>query len=266
MAISGDGRWWFLLNVSADVRHQLGANEDLGPAHEDLRGTAIAGCILTDAELDHTSGLLQLREGCHFSIMTTSLVRRWLNDYFPVESMLSSFSDRPWTELPLDTPSHLVLADGSPTCLVVTAFETGRDVPRYVSENVADAVGSVVGLEVQDTTTGGKLVYAPGIPTIDERLQQASAGADLLLVDGTFWSDDEPQRFGITSRTSREMGHLPVSGRYGTLQWLGGLAEPRRVYIHLNNTNPILNEMSSEHADVVKRGIYVGMDGDEFEI
>ncbi|MDC0936743.1 pyrroloquinoline quinone biosynthesis protein PqqB [Pirellulales bacterium] len=265
-AVSADGRHWFLLNVSADVRQQLLAFDDLGPAPPAVRGTPITGCLLTDAEIDHASGLLQLREGCEISVYSTPLVRRWLNKFFPIEPIVSVFSQRPWFELPLEESLPLALPDGTPTGLEVTAFETGRDVPRFVSEEAAEAIGSVVGLEIRDRATGGKFVYAPGVPAIDKRFEQAVSGARLLLMDGSFWSDDEPVQVGIVGRTSRQMGHLPVGDPQGSLAWLAELPVRDRVYVHINNSNPMLDENGPEHARVRECGVRVGVDGDEFVV
>ncbi len=266
VAISADGRCWFLLNVSADVRQQLARYQELSPAADCERGTPLAGCILTDAELDHTSGLLQLREGCVLSIYSTPLVRRWLVECFPLGPILSSFAERPWMELTLGKPMQPVLPDGSAAGFEVTPFETGRDVPRYVAEDPTQAEGSVVGLMIRDLTTGGRMVYAPGVPAIDDRLREEVVDCDLLLMDGSFWSNDEPKKFGITNRTSFEMGHLPVSGLAGSLAWMKTLPIKNSVYVHLNNTNPLLDTRSLEYAEVIAAGIRVGSDGEQFTI
>lgn len=266
VAITADGQNWFLLNVSADVRAQLAATRDLWPPAGTRRGTKIAGCILTDAEIDHTSGLLQLREGCVFGIFSTPVVRFWLNRYLPIGTILASFADRTWTDLPLDSEFDLPLTDGTPSGLRLRAFELGRDVPRFVPESAADAQGAVIGLAIEDLASGGKLVYAPGVPTIGHSLRAAAEGADCLLVDGTFWSDDEPMRMGITNSTARNMGHVPVAGADGTLAWLSTLLTRHRVYVHMNNTNPILNDAGPECREVNDSGVRVGADGDEFEI
>src|SRR5207249_1529222 len=113
VAISADARTWFLLNVSPDVRQQILAFPSLGPPEGLHRGQSIAGCVLTDAELDHTAGLLQLREGNAFSIFSTSLVRRWLNRYLPLEPLLASFARPSWVDLPLDQPLQLTGPDGT---------------------------------------------------------------------------------------------------------------------------------------------------------
>lgn len=266
VAVSADGRSWFLLNVSADVREQLAACPELWPPTVNQRGTPVAGCILTDAEIDHTSGLLQLREGCAFRIFSTPIVRRWLSQYLPIGPILAPFADRPWSDLPLEETIKLLLPNGAPSGLRLRAFELARDVPRFVPENAADAIGAVVGLELEDSSSGGRLVYAPGVPAIGDTLRTAAARADCLLIDGTFWSDDEPALMGITASTARQMGHLPVCGAAGSLAWLSALSARHRAYIHINNTNPMLDEAGPEHREVIAQGVHVAQDGDSFEI
>lgn len=257
---------WFLLNVSADVRVQLAASSRLWPPAGARRGTTIAGCILTDGEIDHTSGLLQLREGCVFGVFSTPVVRRWLHSYFPIAPILASFAERTWTDLPLEAAFELPLADGAPSGLRLRAFELGHDPPRFVPGTAGDFCGAVVGLEIEDATGGGKLIYAPGIPAISPSLRAAAEACDCLLVDGTFWSDDEPLQMRIASSTARKMGHVPVAGADGTLAWLSSLPARHRVYVHINNTNPMLNDAGLERREVNDRGVRVGEDGDEFEI
>jgi pyrroloquinoline quinone biosynthesis protein B len=263
--VTADGRSWFLLNVSADVREQLVACRDLWPPAGSRRGTPIAGCVLTDAEIDHTSGLLQLREGSTFGIYSTPVVRRWLSEYLPVGPVLSAFADRPWTELSLEEACELRLPTGAPAGLRLRVFELGSDAPRFVPES-AGAAGAVIGLEIEEPSRGGKLIYAPGVAAISARLRKAAAAADCLLIDGTFWSDDEPSLTGIGNSTARETGHVPVGGPGGSLDWLAGLAARHKVYVHINNTNPMLNEAGLEYRAVTRRGVRVGQDGDEFEI
>lgn len=265
-AVTADGQHWFLLNVSADVRMQLAACADLWPPAGAPRGTTIAGCVLTDAEIDHASGLLQLREGCEFGIFSTPTVRRWLHQYLPIGPILAPFARRTWTDLSLDAVLELPLPGGEPSGLRVRAFELGRDTPRFVPENPADAIGSIIGLEIEDTLHGGKLVYAPGVPDIGESLRQAVQGADCLLLDGTFWTDDEPSRMGFSRSTATAMGHVPVSGAAGSLAWLAGLPVRHRVYVHINNTNPLLQERGPERREVEQSGVVVGEDGAVFDI
>lgn len=266
VAITADGRNWFLLNVSADVRAQLAASNDLWPPSKARRGTPLAGCILTDAEIDHASGLLQLREGCTFGIFATPIVLHWLHQYLPIGPILAPFADRSWYDLPLNAEIDLPFAGGAPSGLRLRAFELGRDVPRFVPADCEVAQGAVIGLEIIDVATGGKLVYAPGVPAINTALRTAAGRADCLLIDGTFWSDDEPAQVGIATSTARDMGHVPVAGAGGTLEWLANQSARHRVYVHINNTNPMLNDSGPECREVENAGVCVGADGDEIEI
>jgi len=284
LATSADGKHWFLLNVSPDVRQQIAAFPPLGPPPQTARGTGIAGCILTDAELDHTAGLLLLREGTSLSITCTPLVRRWLEQYLGIQRVLSAFVDLCWTELTFDRPAPLLLADGSESGLVIRTFAVDPHVPKFVrprdetfsdKSGVSDSTdppdtpaeqGSVVGLHVEDARTGGRLVYAPCVASLGEPLRQAADGADCLLLDGTFWSDDEPQRVGFTERTARQMGHLPVDGPTGSLPWLSDLPIRERAYVHINNTNPMLRRGSPQQQQVASHGIRIASDGDLFEL
>jgi len=270
VAVSADGDAWFLLNVSPDIRQQILAFPALTrPAgsvsdRSEQRHTAIAGCLLTDAELDHTAGLLALRERTTPDIFSTATVRRWLNRHVPLEPILSVFSKPTWREVPLDAVLELPLPDGALSGLQVRAFEVDRHVPRFVTEaNAAAAVGSVIGLEITDTNTGGRLVYAPCLASLDSAIMDVARAADCLLIDGTFWDDDEPIHRGIGSRGARSLGHFPVSA---SLDWLSELQVRHRVYIHINNTNPMLDERGPVHRLVVDRGVRVGSDGDGFDL
>lgn len=254
------------MNASADIRLQILNFPDLGPAEGESRGTAIAGCVLTDAEIDHTSGLWMLREGCVFSIYSTPIVRRWLNEYIPIEPVLAHFAERPWRELALGAAAELSGADGEPTGLTVRAFSQDPHCPRFVNEDPEGVEGSVVGLVIEDAATGGRMVYAPGVASINPSLRSAVDGADALFIDGTFWDNEEMIRLGLGEKTGEDMGHLPVGGPEGTLAWLAGLPVRDRIFVHINNTNPMLNRTSPQAAKVERSGIRIGMDGDEFEV
>ena len=262
LAISADGRNWVLLNVSPDIRQQILAFPPLGPPAGKQRGQGIKGCVLTDVEIDHTAGLLMLREGEPFFVLSTPLARRWLNRYLPLEPLLANFAGLRWRDLSLDHPSEI------PECsLLVQPFEVERHVPRFVTEDSAAADGSVIGLVIQDLKTGSKLLYAPCVGSLNEPLLSLAREADAIFLDGTFWSDDEPLRF--SKRTALQMGHVPVGGAQGSLTWLGGFptGRPRhRVYIHINNTNPMLNEDGPEFRLVEESGVRVGADGDMFDL
>jgi pyrroloquinoline quinone biosynthesis protein B len=193
-----------------------------------------------------------------------------LNRYFPVEPLLAHFARPAWVDLPLDDP--LLLPPCRAGCkpatrhegLLLRAFALGPHVPRFAADGPGEEPGSVVGLLVHDVRTGGKLVYAPCVSTLSEPLTGAAKEADAILLDGTFWSDGEPLTVG--RRSALDMGHVPVSGPHGSLAWLADLPVRHRVYIHINNTNPMLNEHSSEYRLVADAGVGVGADGDGFDL
>jgi pyrroloquinoline quinone biosynthesis protein B len=266
LAISGDGQNWYLLNVSPDVRQQMLDFPELAPRFEQQRGTSLAGAILTDSEIDHTTGLLLLREGCELPVYSTQCVREWLTEHYPIRSILANFAPRDWRTLQLRHSVELKNAAGTGSGLSVRPFEVDRHVPRFVPAENEDAVGSVIALEIDDARTGGKLVYAPCVATINDDLRRAAEGADAVFVDGTFWDDEEPIGLGIGERTARQMGHLPVSGPDGTLAWLETLSGKVRYYVHMNNTNPMLRRSSDQHQTVTRAGVHVAEDGDSIEV
>jgi pyrroloquinoline quinone biosynthesis protein B len=266
VAVSADGRAWFLLNVSPDVRQQILAFAALGPTNGESRGSSIAGCVLTDAELDHTSGLLLLREGGPFRIHCTETVQRWLTSFLPIALILASFAKPTWNILVPDAAVELRLPSGAASGLRLRALEVDRHVPRFVREETGAAAASVIALEVEDSRSGGRLLYAPCVTSLGPELRRSADTADVILLDGTFWDDDEPLRCGIGSRTARAMGHLPVNGPDGSLTWLSERKAFQRGYIHINNTNPMLNETGPEHRLVTEHGVRVGADGDSFEL
>jgi len=260
-AVSADGQHWFLLNVSPDIRQQIFSFDALGPADGQLRGTGIVGCVLTDAEIDHTTGLLFLREGGEFETFSTPLVRKMVNQKFSIEHVLGQFVPRTWSELTVGTAGELA---GSG--LKLRAFEMPGHLPRFAREDFPDARGSVVGLEIEDARTGGRFVYAPCVGEWTVEFEEAASGADAVMMDGTFWSDDELIRMGIGTQTAMAMGHVPVGGPNGTLERLAALPAAHKIYIHINNTNPMVDEESSEFARVADSGVRVGADGDEIEL
>lgn len=264
VAVSADGRVWFLLNVSPDVRQQVQAFPALGPGPGQARGTAVGGCVLTDAELDHVAGLLLLREGGQFPVVSTAAVRAWLHQDFPVGPVLASFCERPWTEMAPDVPFELCSPQAGPSGLWVRAFEVSRHGPRYVRAGPAERPGAAVGLVIAGAGCG-KLVYAPCVPG-PGAWADAARGADAVLLDGTFWDDDELVRLGAGRRTARQMGHWPVGGPDGSLAWLADQPARWRVYVHVNNTNPMLSAFSPEWRQVEEAGARTAADGDVFHL
>lgn len=266
IAISSDGKDWFLLNVSPDVREQIHAFAPLTPPGDSLRGTGIAGCVLTDAEIDHVSGLILLREGTPFQMYSTPIVRRWLTDAFPIEPMLSAFYPRPWDELVFGESVNLQSANGTQSTLWVEPINLSPHPPIYVGDYNGDAAGSVIALMVEDRATGGKMLYAPGVESITAQLDEAARKADFVLFDGTFWSLMEMVDLSLSERNALDMGHMPIHGEGGSLQWLSELPSKTKAFIHINNTNPILNSSTPEYEAIETAGIAIARDGEEYEV
>jgi pyrroloquinoline quinone biosynthesis protein B len=257
VAVSSDGSHWFLLNASPDVREQLARLPSDG-ASAAIRHVPIEGIVLTDAELDHSLGIVLLREAKYLPLYATEAIRSVLECDSRILPVARAFADMPCTDMPLDTPLELVRRDGVPSGLSVEAFCVPADPPRFASSAPA---GHTVGLEVREVATGRRCMFLPGCGGLSPALLDRLAGADVLLFDGTFWNDDEPIRLSISTRTAREMDHLPISGPGGSLEQLTALPCRHRLYTHINNTNPILIEGSPERAQVVSAGLGVGYDG-----
>jgi pyrroloquinoline quinone biosynthesis protein B len=254
---AGDGPW-YLVNASPDLRQQL---ELLGPGRADgVRAPPIAGVLLTDAEIDHTAGLLLLRESAApVRVYGDAGVGRALTDGFPVLTMLARFCGAEWQAL--EAGREQPLDDSG---LTVEPFAAGGDAPRYLGDPDSELEAS--GLVFRDGATGAVVTYVPGLARLDDRVVARLAASDLALVDGTFWRDDELPRLGISQRRAHDMGHTPLSGPGGTLEVLAGLERPRKALVHINNTNPILLEDSAEREEVVRAGVEVAYDGLEVEL
>jgi pyrroloquinoline quinone biosynthesis protein B len=260
-AVSVDGERWFLLNASPDVRDQLDCLP--GPIPMGVRHAAVEGIVLTDAELDHTLGIVLLREARHLQLYATPAVRAILEQDSRLLPVTQAFARVEVAELGLELPLPLRYRDGEPSGVTVQAFQVPAGPPRFARQ---DAVGHTVGLILEDENTGGKCAFVPGCGNLDQGLLDRLAETDLVLFDGTFWTDDELISLGIGDRRAREMDHQPVSGQDGTLPRLTRLARPRKVYTHINNTNPMLLEGSPERATVERAGVEVGADGMSFTI
>lgn len=260
-AVSADGQRWFLLNASPDVRDQLRHLDGRPP--DALRHVPVEGIVPTDAELDHTLGIALLREGRRLALYATRAVLEVLNHDSRIVPVTFAFARVAEHELALDAPVELRYHDGGGSGLLVTPFAVPGDPPRFARR---DLPGHTVGLLVTDRATGGTLAFVPGCGGLDPALAARLAPADLLLFDGTFWADDEMIRLGLSERTARQMDHLPVSGAGGSLAVLRRLPCARKVYTHINNSNPMLVEDSPERAAVMEAGIQVGDDGMRFRL
>jgi pyrroloquinoline quinone biosynthesis protein B len=258
LAIRGDQGPWFLVNASPDARQQL---EALTPRQVDaVRAPPIAGVLLTDAEIDHTAGLLLLRESqAPVRVFGDDGVELALRDGYPVLAILERYCGAEWQTL---EPERARRLEGS--SLTVEPFEVGGDAPRYLSGS--DVELQATGFVFRDHASDAVVAYAPGLARLDDDVLARFASSDLALVDGTFWRDDELARLGISTRSAREMGHVPLSGPGGTLEALARLRRPRKVLVHINNTNPVLLEDSPEREAVLRAGVEVAYDGLEIAL
>jgi pyrroloquinoline quinone biosynthesis protein B len=263
-AVSGNERDWFLINAPPDVRAHLESFAALTPRGS-VRSTPIAGVLLTSADLDNVLGLMTLREGPPLAIHATGGIRQALESGLALSALLKEYAGASWLEPPASR-SPLRTRDGAPGGLDYEAFFVDRHPPRYLGSRGANAREDRVGYEITDSATRARLVVLPGFSFLDAPLCDRIAGCDLLLLDGTFWSDDELQRQAAGARTAAQMGHLPVGGAGGSLTLIPRLKARRTIYVHVNNTNPMLNEDSAEHAAVRAAGAEVGYDGLDIEL
>jgi pyrroloquinoline quinone biosynthesis protein B len=270
LAVSADGERWILLNASPDVGPQLAAHRALWPRGG--RDTPLCAVVLTDAEIDHTLGLVLLRENAaRLPVYAPAGVIALLEDAWPLFPVLSSYAGVDARRLPDDGHS-VALADhvGAPLGLSTGAVAVARRSPRFAAAQTGAARGSpdavAVGLRLVDERTGGVLAYIPTAGAVDAAVRQVAHDADLLLFDGTFWSDDELRRAGVNAPTAREMGHVPVGGPGGSAELLPRLGAKRTLLIHVNNTNPLLHATGPERAALARTGIGVAEDGMAFEL
>jgi pyrroloquinoline quinone biosynthesis protein B len=257
VAISSDGRRWFLLNASPDVREQLERLPSDG-APRSTRHVPLEGVVLTDAEIDHSLGIVLLREANCLPVYATSAVQAILEHDSRILPVARAFADVPCTELPIDGPVALTCRDGASSGLAVEAFIVPGTAPRFAPNATP---GHTVGLLVHEPASGRLCAFVPGCGALTPSLLERLARADILLFDGTFWNDEEPLASGIGTRTAREMDHLPIAGGDGSLEHLTALPCRYRVYTHINNANAVLLERSAERAAVTRAGLVVGYDG-----
>jgi pyrroloquinoline quinone biosynthesis protein B len=263
VAVSADGVRWFLINASPDIRTQIEAFEPLQP-RSGTRGSGIHGVLLTTADLDHTLGLFVLREGQSLPIHSTAATREALTEGLTVAPVMQHFCGTHWLE-PSDSLQPLCDRDCRPSGLSYAAFSVPGKPPRY-RPLASRSPGDAVGYRIVDEGTGGVLVVAPDVGGWNEPLRQQARTCGALLIDGTFWMDDDMPAAGVGTARAGQMAHWPLSGAGGTLSELASVSARRLILIHINNTNPILLEDSPERRAVETAGITVGWDGLEFSL
>lgn len=261
---SGSDTEWALVNASPDVLAQLRANPVLQPGRN-IRDSAICGIVLVDGQVDHTTGLYMLREASRpWQLWCTDGAHADLTRGNPILHVLSHYCGIERNRIGIEGEEFAV--NGVPGVRWRALPVASKPAP-YSPSRERPQPGDNIALELIDDVTGCSALYAPGLGEIDERVWKAMQAARCVLVDGTFWTDDEMIQLGISRKRARDIGHLPQSGAGGMLEWLGRLGpQTRRVLIHINNTNPILDEDSAERAELNRRGVEVAFDGMEIEL
>lgn len=263
ITISANGEDWVLFNASPDIRAQLESFPALQPGRS-IRDTAIRAILLVDAQIDHTTGLLMLREHtAPWDIYCTRAVHEDMTSGYPIFNILGHFRGVNWHEVTTDQSSFAIPGlEG----LIFTAVPLKSEAPPYSPHRHNTVPGDNIGVRVESSVTGRNLFYAPGLGALESHVLPYMENADCLLVDGTLWTDNEMISAGISDKHGSEMGHLDQSGKGGIVEILSGLSKPRKILIHINNTNPILDEESPERMALSEAGIEVSHDGMEIEL
>lgn len=265
IAVSDNGSDWLLINASPDILAQIRATPALQPGRS-IRDTGIVAVMLMDAQIDHVTGLLMLREGKPLPLYCTTSVWEDISTGLPLTKVLSHYCSVNQQALPADPDNPQPIQVPGIANIRFTALPLKSKAPPYSPKRNAPQPGDNVGLLIENTVNGKKLFYAPGLGEIEAHILDAMREADCVLVDGTLWTDDEMIRMGLTKKTSADMGHLPQSGSGGMIEVLDALGTPRKILIHINNSNPILNERSDEAAILKRHEIEVAYDGMEINL
>ena len=271
VAISADSKSWFLLGASPDLRAQIESAPELHPRAEGntTRHSPIAGAVFLNADVDHTCGLLLLRELQPLNAYATESIRRILAQDNTMFRMLQRVPHQlAWTTFTPGTAFRLLDPSANDSGIRCHALSLATHFPSYVSEHrraELDPCEASLGLIVESPSRK-RLAYMPAVPQITDQLLKEFDSADVLLFDGTFWSDDELIRLHGSTQTAQQMGHVPVSSSTGSLAQLAELKRPRKIYVHINNTNPMLNEVSPEYRQVLDAGWEIAEDGWQFDL
>ncbi|MGZ8917948.1 MAG: pyrroloquinoline quinone biosynthesis protein PqqB [Methylobacter sp.] len=262
IAVSTDNKNWLLFNTSPDIRAQLEAFPAIQPK-EGVRDTGIKAIMLIDSQIDHTTGLLMLREGKPLDVYCTDMVKRDLTTGFPLFKMLEDYCTVNHHTIPVDGSSFTI--PGIDDLRFYTQALKSK-APPYSPHRYDPHEGDNIGVIIEQISTAKKVFYSPGLGEIEPHVMAAMQTVDCLMVDGTFWTDDEMCTQNISSKKAREIGHLPQSGKGGMIEVLSGVEKARKILIHINNTNPILDEDSEQRKLIEAAGIEVAYDGLEINL
>jgi pyrroloquinoline quinone biosynthesis protein B len=266
VCVSADARDWFLINASPEILHQIECFDGLHPRRP--RDTPIQAVFLTNGDLDHCLGLLSLRENQPIVVYATDCVRRGFTEGNVLYRTLQRIPRQvTWKTLKLGVEEPVVRANGLPSGLTVKAMAIPGKPPVHLEKLVSPADPEMnVGLIFRQVTNGRTLAYLSAVGRITQSVYDTLEGADCVFFDGTFWSSDELSAQGFLEKSAEELAHWPIGGQNGTLAALSNHAAPRRVFIHINNTNPILREHFPERRRVEAAGWEVAFDGMEIAL
>jgi len=265
VAVSADGERWFLLNASPEIRTQIESCPALHPRGP--RHSPIAAILLTNGDLDHCLGLLSLRESHPLVIYATERVRRGFTEGNVLYRTLQRFPEQvTWRTLDAEKETELSGLDGQASGLTVTAVPAPGKPPVHLESSAAPDSGENIGVVIHERRSGKRLAYFSAAAAITPAMRAAFEAADCVFFDGTFWTSDELIALGLGDKRAEQMAHLPVGGEGGSLQALAGVHAPKRIYIHINNTNPLLRPHSPERKQVEAGGWEIACDGMEVNL
>ncbi|AWB57204.1 pyrroloquinoline quinone biosynthesis protein PqqB [Colwellia sp. Arc7-D] len=264
IAVSPNGKNWVLINASPDIRQQINQSPQLWP-EQGSRGTNIRAAILTDSQIDHTTGLLTLREGLPLEVYCSDVVYEDLSTVFPVFNLLEHWHGGLKFNA-IDTEKRPPFSVKGVEDIVFEPVIIESNAPPYSRYRDKVVDGNNIGLKIIDKSTDKYLFYLPGIVESNAEVEAILAEASCVLIDGTLWLDDEMIALGVGKKLGSEMGHMPVNGEFGTVALLNKFPIDRKILIHINNTNPILNEESEQHQFVLDNGVEIATDGMEITI
>ena len=270
VALGVDSEHWFLLGASPDLRTQIESTPELHPHAKDnsTRHSPICGAVLLNADIDHILGLLLMRELQPLQICATNAVRQIIEDNSMFAMLQRVQGQLSWTSISLNEWFALHSPFRNQVAVRCRTVSLGTHFPAYIPEkriSHLDTKEASLGLIVE-APSGKRLAFMPAVPRITDELSSELDHVDVLLFDGTFWGDDELIRIQGSGQTAQQMGHVPVSSPTGSLAQLAHLKRPRKIYVHINNTNPMLKEDSPEYRQVREAGWEVAEDGWQFEL
>jgi pyrroloquinoline quinone biosynthesis protein B len=267
IAVSADGDHWFLINASPDLRHQINSTRELHP-RGGLRHSPIAGVVLTNGDVDAIAGLLTMREKSPFTVYGHERVLKVLSDNSIFNVLDPALVKR--VAMPVEQALALRLPGGEESGLEVVAFPVPGKIPLYLEDGArkdfGSTAGDALGLHIRNRRNGAHFFYVAACAEVTPDLAERLRGAPLVFFDGTLWSDDEMIRAGLSQKSGKRMGHISMSGDTGSIAAFRDLGVHRKVFLHINNSNPALLADSTERQSLERAGWEVPSDGSEFKL